>query len=478
MQSSLPQSTASQSTAPADAVHPSDITIRRSALVAAALSSFLTPFMASAVNIALPSIGQDLAIDAVLLSWVSLAYSLAAAIFLLPFGRIADIHGRRKVFLYGIAAYILTSALCGLATSPALLIPFRFLQGISGAMIFGTGVAILTSVFPPGERGRVLGLNTATVYVGLSVGPFLGGLLTQQLGWRSVFFVVVPLGAIVIAFAWFKLKGEWAEARGEQFDWPGATVFGIALMALMYGFSRLPAPSGTWLILASIAGVVAFVWWEMRAPSPILHIRLFTRNTVFIFSNLAALIDYSATSAVGFLLSLYLQYVKGFSPQQAGTILIAQPIVQAILSPLSGRLSDTIEPRIVASLGMSLTMSGLFLLTFLGPGTALWLILLNLVLLGLGFALFSSPNTNAIMGSVEKRFYGVTSAMVGTMRLIGNMLSMGIATLLLSLYVGRTPITAANSARFLQSTQITFAIFAVLCFFGILASLARGKAHR
>jgi len=434
--------------------------------------------MASSVNIALPSIGRELAIDAVLLSWVSLAYSLAAAMFLLPFGRTADIYGRRKVFMIGTVAYMSTSALCGLATSATMLIPLRFLQGVSGAMIFGTGVAILTSVFPPKERGRVLGLSTATVYVGSSAGPFLGGLLTQQLGWRSVFFVVVLLGAIVLSFTWLKLKGEWAEAKGERFDGPGAIVFGLSLAALMYGFSRLPAPSGGWLIAASVAGIAAFVWWEMRAPSPILHIRLFARNKVFIFSNLAALINYSATAAVSFLLSLYLQYVKGFSPQIAGTILVAQPIVQAILSPLSGRLSDTVEPRIVASLGMGLTMAGLLLLAFLGQGTALWLIVLNLALLGLGFALFSSPNTNAIMGSVEKRFYGVSSAMVGTMRLIGQMLSMGIATLLLSLHLGRSQITAANSALLVRSARVAFSVFVGLCFLGILASLARGRAHR
>jgi MFS family permease len=173
-----------------------------------------------------------------------------------------------------------------------------------------------------------------------------------------------------------------------------------------------------------------------------------------------------------------LQYVKGFSPQEAGAILIAQPIVQAIFSPLSGRLSDTIEPRTVASLGMGLTMAGLLLLAFLGQDTALWLIVLNLVLLGFGFALFSSPNTNAIMGSVEKRFYGVSSAMVGTMRLIGQILSMGIATLLISLYVGRSQITAESSGLFVQSARVTFTVFVGLCFLGILASLARGRAHR
>jgi EmrB/QacA subfamily drug resistance transporter len=456
----------------------SDHAIKRAALLAATLSSFLTPFMGSAVNIALPSIAEDLAMDVVLLGWVSLSYSLAAAMFLLPFGRIADIYGRRRIFVYGLLVYTAASLLCGLAVSSASLIVFRVLQGISGAMLFGTGMAILTSVYPPGERGRVLGFNAATVYVGLSVGPFLGGLLTQWLGWRSVFFATVPLGLIAVASVLWRLKGEWAEARGERFDWVGGSGFGLSLAALMYGLSLLPAMSGDGLVLVGVLGIAAFVVWETRAPSPVLNVRLFQRNTVFAFSNLAALINYSATSAVGFLLSLYLQVTKGLSPQDAGTILIAQPIVQAVFSPLSGWLSDRVEPRVLASTGMGFTVVGLLLLTALGQESALWFVVASLIFLGFGFALFSSPNTNAVMGSVEKRFYGVASAVLGTMRLIGQMLSVGVATLMVALYVGRTQITMESSARFLQSVRTTSIVFAALCTVGVVASLARGRAHR
>jgi MFS family permease len=204
---------------------------------------------------------------------------------------------------------------------------------------------------------------------------------------------------------------------------------------------------------------------------------LFRSNTVFVFSNLAALINYSATFAVSFLLSLYLQYIKGLSPQNAGLILVSQPIMQALFSPSAGRLSDRIESRIVASAGMALTVIGLLLLTLLNEETALVFIIVSLMLLGFGFALFSSPNTNAIMSSVEKRFYGVASATLGTMRLIGQTLSMGIAMLIFAIHIGKVQITPEYYAPFLTSTQTAFVVFAVLCFGGIFASLARGNVR-
>jgi MFS family permease len=206
-------------------------------------------------------------------------------------------------------------------------------------------------------------------------------------------------------------------------------------------------------------------------------VNLFRKNTVFAFSNLAALINYSATFAVGFLLSLYLQYIKGLAEQSAGFILVSQPVVMAVFSPFAGRLSDRIEPRLVASTGMALTAAGLFLLTFLNENTALGFIVAILVLLGLGFALFSSPNTNAVMSSVEKKFYGVASGTLGTMRLTGQMLSMGIAMLIFAVYVGEVQITAQYYPPFLSGIRAAFFIFAVLCFGGVFASLARGRAR-
>jgi len=452
-----------------------DAAVKRAVLVIATLTAFLTPFMASSINIALPAIERDFHIDAVLLAWVATSFLLPAAVFLLPFGRLADIHGRKRIFGWGIATYTAASFLCGLSPSILSLITFRVLQGVAGAMIFATGVAMLTSVFPVGERGRVLGLNVAAVYLGLSLGPPLGGLLTQSLGWRSLFLLNVPLGVIILALVLWSLKADWAEARGERFDLLGTLLYSLSLTMIMYGVPLLTARTGSWLVAMGLLGLVAFFRWEQRVEHPVLDVNLLRGNAVFTFSNLAALINYSATFAVTFLLSLYLQYTKGLGPRDAGLILVSQPLVMAAFSPIAGRLSDRIEPRTVASLGMAFTVLGLVLLAFLGEGTPLAFIVATLVILGFGFALFSSPNTNAVMSSVDRRLYGVASATLGTMRLSGQMLSMGIAMLVFALYVGRVRIGAANPASFLYSLKVAFAIFAILCFFGIFASLARGR---
>jgi EmrB/QacA subfamily drug resistance transporter len=457
--------------------NPSQNSVRMAALIAASLAAFLTPFMSSATNLALPSIGQEFSMNAVLLSWTQTSYLLAAAIFLVPFGRISDIYGRKKIFMWGIGLFTVASLLAALAPSAPILILSRVLQGIGSAAIFGTSVAILTSVFPPGERGRVLGINVAVTYTGLSVGPFLGGLLTENLGWRSIFYAMVPLGAIILAYTLRRLQGEWAEAQGEAFDVAGSVIYALALVALMYGLSLLPGWLGAGLIAAGVVGLGIFVAWELGSTAPVLDIHLFVHHRPFAFSNLAALINYSATSAVAFLLSLYLQYIKALTPQEAGLVLIAQPVIQASFSPVAGRLSDRIEPRIVASLGMACTAIGLGLLIVISATTPLWAIVARLLLLGFGFALFSSPNMNAIMGSVEKQFYGIASGMLATMRLIGQMLSQGITTLLFALYIGRVEITPELYPLFLASARTAFTIFAALCVGGIFASLSRGKIH-
>ena len=450
---------------------------KRVVLFVAVLSAFLTPFMGSAVNIALPAIGREFGMDAVLLSWVATSYILSAAMFLLPFGRLADIHGRKRLFTYGLWIYTLASFLSAVSGSAPLLIGSRVLQGVGGAMIFGTGTAILTSVFPAGERGRVLGMTATVVYLGLSLGPFVGGFLTQHFGWRSIFLVNVPLGLIPWILVAWKLKGEWAGARGESFDWVGSVLCSLSLVTGIYGFSLVPAGMGISLILLGALGIWMFARWEMKVENPILDMNLFRNNTVFAFSNLAALIHYSATFAVGFLMSLYLQYVKALSPQSAGLVLVSQPLVMAFFSPWAGRLSDRIEPRIVSSAGMAVTALGLLLLVPLREKTSLEFIVAGLFFLGLGFAFFSSPNTNAVMSSVEYRFYGVASATLGTMRLSGQVVSMGIAMLIFALHIGKVRITPEYFQPFLTGLRTAFGVFAVLCFFGVFASLARGKVR-
>jgi len=455
--------------------HTSSNTNKGVALLVSTIAAFLTSFMGSSLNIALPTIGRDFALDAVMLGWVPASFMLAAAMFLVPFGRLADIYGRKRIFTLGTIIYTVSSLLLAIAPSAILLIFFRVLQGIGSAMIFGNGVAIVTSVFPSGERGRALGINVAATFIGLSLGPSLGGFLTQHFGWRSVFLATVPLGLVAIAATSWKLRGKLAEAEGEKFDLTGSIIYGLTLVAIMSGFSLLPAVLGVWLISIGSLGILAFIKWEIKTKSPVLDMSLFKNNTVFSFSILAALINHCAAFAVGFLASLYLQYIKGFSPGHAGLILISQPIVMAMLAPSAGRLSDRIEPRLLASAGMALTTIALILFIFLDQDTGLGFIVLSLVILGLGLALFSSPNTNAAMSSVDKKFYGVASGTLATMRLIGQVLSMGIVMMLFALNIGRVQITPEYYSSFLESFRTAFIIFAVLCFGGIFASLARGK---
>ncbi len=446
-------------------------------LLIATLSSFLTPFTSSSVNIALPSIGGELHLNAVELSWVATAYLLAAAVFLVPFGRIADIYGRKRNFAIGITIDAVASILCATSHSGTALIIFRAMQGLGGAMIFGTGIAILTSVFPAKERGRVLGINVASTYIGLSIGPLIGGLLTEHLGWRSIFFLNALIGIVVITAVLWKLKGEWADAKGEKFDFTGSILYSLGLVSIMYGFSELPNLLAGGLILAGIIIIAAFTRWELRQKQPVFNIGLFRNNNVFAFSNLAALINYSATFAVGFLLSLYLQYIKGFTAENAGLILIAQPVLMALCSPIAGSLSDRIEPRLISSIGMTLTTVGLILLAFLGNNSSITFIIVSLVILGIGFGLFSSPNTNAVMGSVDRKFYGTASGMLGTMRVLGQTFSLGMAMILFAVLIGKVQITPEYYPFFLKGMRIAFVISAVFCFGGIFASAARGKTH-
>ena len=454
-----------------------DAETKQAALLIAVLASFLTPFMVSSVNVALPAMGRELGMNAVLLSWVPTSYLLAAAMFLVPFGRIADIYGRKRIFSAGIIVYTIASGLIALTSTSAALLTLRVVQGFGSAMIFGTGIAIVTSVFPPAERGRVLGINVSAVYVGLALGPFIGGFLTQQFGWRSIFLANVPAGLATIYFVARRLKGEWAEAKGERFDLGGALLYAVSLVVVMYGLTLLPDRSGVLLVLFGLFWIGAFIFWELKAASPLLDMRLFTSNVTFSMSNIAALINYSATFAVTFLISLYLQYIKGFTPREAGLVLIAQPIVMASFSPLAGRLSDKIEPRVVASIGMGFTALGLALFALLDGQSSLEFIIMNLLVIGFGFALFSSPNTNAVMGSIDRRHYGVGSAMLGTMRLTGQMLSMGLVMVIFALNIGRVQITPEYYPLFLKSAKTTFLLSAVLCTAGIFASLTRGKVH-
>ncbi|MFH0895201.1 MAG: MFS transporter [Bacteroidota bacterium] len=432
--------------------------------------------MGSSVNVALPAISAEFKIDAVMLNWIATSYLLASAIFLVPLGKLADMIGRKKVFISGLIVFTLFTLLSSFAVNVEMLIAFRVVQGIGSAMIFGTGMAIVTSVFPPKERGKALGINVAAVYLALSLGPLFGGVLTDWLGWHSIFLFAVIPGSVAIIISVIMLKGEWKDSHGQKFDFIGSILYMIAMVSLIYGLSKLTTPLGIIFAVSGLVLLFIFILYERKTAFPVIPISLFTTNKAFAFSNLTALINYSATFAITFLLSLYLQYIDALSARDAGLVLVIQPIVMTIFSPLAGILSDRINPGHVATAGMIVTIAGLCGIFFLDAETSRAYIIACLLVFGMGFALFSSPNTNAIMSSVERKDFGLASSMVGTMRLTGQMFSMSVCMVVFSSVIGPRQITKEVYPEFLQSLQIIFGIFIVLCVLGTFASHIRGKS--
>ncbi|HPM61861.1 MAG TPA: MFS transporter, partial [Methanoregulaceae archaeon] len=421
-------------------------------------------------NLALPLIGEEFAIDAIMLSWIPAAYLLSSAIFLLPAGMLGDIIGRAKVFSTGTLVYTFASLLAFFTPSASLLLACRFLQGIGGAMLYSTAIAIIAELYPPGERGRAVGINVMAVYGGMTLGPFIGGILTQLFGWRSIFFITVLLGCIVLLYV-RRIPQILNENRRETFDYQGAILSAVALILFFIGTSRIPNTDAFICILLSGLTFLIFYRVETGKISPLFPITLLSSNRTFSFSNLAALINYSATFAVTFLLSLYLQIVRGMSPATAGSILLIQPFIQMVIAPVAGRLSDRTDTSRLASIGLFTSSAGLLGLAFLNVNTPLPWVILFLILLGCGLGLFSTPNTTVVMGSVEKSQYGIASSFLATMRSTGMMLSMGIVMIVFSMLLGSTSITPELSQGFLASMQIIFVVFFVLTILGALISL-------
>lgn len=443
------------------------------ALFVICLASSLVPFMGSALNLALPYINKTLSLDVVTSGWIPAAYMLSTAVFQVPFARIADMVGRRKIFIGGVIVFTLFSFLSGIASSGGILIAYRFFSGIGSAMMFGTSMAILTSLVPPAKRGWAFGINTSAVYTSLALGPLLGGLLTQYLGWRSIFFVAGAIGIVVIAGTILVIKKEWKEAAGSKFDKWGSLLYTGGLFVLIYGFSTLPSILSFSLIAQGLFILYCFALYERNYAFPVFNMTLLLHNRVFRLSSISALINYSATFAVGFMLSLYLQDVRGLAPREAGLILISQSVVMAVTSVVSGRLADKMSASLLATSGMAITAVGLVGLCFLTESTSFFVIVILLMLLGLGFGIFSTPNMTIIMGSVDKAYYSMASATTGTMRLTGQAFSMGIALMAISIQMGNVQLSEAVHTQMLHSMRIVFIICSILSALGVYMSSVR-----
>jgi MFS family permease len=404
-----------------------------------------------------------------------MSYLLATYVFLVPFGKISDRLGRVKMFLYSNILFALSALFCAFSFSSEMLIIGRLFQGIAAAGIFATNMAIVISAFEPHERGKMIGLNVMAVYVGLSISPVLGGILTSSWGWRSLFFINAGAVLLIIFLVITKIKAEWIVPSNAKFDFKGTLIYMVSISGLMYGFSHLPSTEAILLTLSGIVGIIIFVKYELKYPNPVFEMQLLFKNKLFAFSNLSAFINYAATFAITFVLSLYLQYVKGLSPKDAGLILIAQPVVMAIVASFSGKLSDTKDPRILASLGMGISAAGLLMLSFVSKDTNYSYIIISLLVLGFGFGMFSSPNTNSIMSSVEKRFLGLASATVATMRTTGMMFSMAVAALSVHVFLGDAKINDGNMHSFMLSMKAVIIAFTFLCIIGVFTSLVGRK---
>jgi EmrB/QacA subfamily drug resistance transporter len=465
---------------------------RRWALLAlTCVGAFMAPLDGSIVAVALPRMGPELHLSFAASMWVQAAYLLAMAILLIPLGRLADEGDRLRYYLAGIAIFTLGSLAAAMSVDAATLVLSRVVQGTGAALLFATSTAIVTSVFPGRERGRALGINVMAVYLGLSVGPPLGGLLVDHLSWPWIFLVNLPVGAGALAWGWHLLPPRVKAPKRPVPDLWGTALLGTFLLCLIIPLTFSTqwgwgAPA-VWVLLG-LAPVVlaAFIQVEARAAVPLVDLDLLRHNRLFAAANLAALLNYCALFGISVLTAIQLQLVLGHPARVTGWIMLGQPLVQAALSPASGRLSDRIGSRTLATSGMVIVATGMVLLAFTGRHASIAEVVAALALVGLGMAAFSAPNTSAIMGSVERSQLSVASAFLATMRVTGQSLSLGV---LGSIAAGRLGpggwalllrhgggIAVADAyARGYQAAMLTGAFLALM---GAWASLTRGAGKQ
>ncbi|MEP6508264.1 MAG: MFS transporter [Gemmatimonadales bacterium] len=400
-------------------------------LITIGVGTFMSALDGSIVNTLLPVISSDLHATVSGIEWVSTVYLLVVSSLLLGFGRAGDIYGNKKMYVAGFIVFVAGSALCGLAPSARALVALRGLQAIGAAMLFANAPAILTKSFPPQQRGRALGALGTFTYLGLTVGPSLGGWLSGTFGWRSVFYINVPVGAVAISLALWFIAHDRPEGTKEPFDFKGAILFMVGLVALLAALNEGHAMG--WMdariigmFVASFVTFVTFVYVELHTRSPMLDLSLF-RGLVFSSTTLSALLNYSSVFCVLFALPFLLIQGRGLTAQHAGLILTAQPIVMAIMAPISGTLSDKIGSRIPATLGMLILTAGILLLAATIQMSNLLAVAAALGVIGLGVGLFVSPNNSALMGAAPRQRQGIAAGVLATARNLGMVLGIGLS---------------------------------------------------
>ncbi|MDR2352060.1 MAG: MFS transporter [Deltaproteobacteria bacterium] len=458
-----------------DLEDPKKIRQRRLVLWAAITSNLFGNMTFSGVNIAIPSIQADLSLSAVEVGWFFLSLMLTMAAGSVPIARLSEIVGRRKVSLCGLVIAIIGSLGSALSTTLVLMLITRALTGLGLVAIFLSTTTMVTEIYPKKERGKVLGITIGAVYISLSVGPLIAGFMVTHFGWES-FFWFVAVSLIPSAILIFFVNEEKNLEVSAKLSKPVALLWVVGIALGFWGFASLGQPGFFPLLLLGIALVGLFVSMNMQSDSPLLDISLFSQSRRFSFSSVAAYISYFASFSTTPLLSMYFQYILDFSPAKAGLVMVFQPLVQASITPISGRLSDRYDQGIIASLGLGVISVGMFIfMIFLGTNTPLSILILGMCICGAGFAIFSAPNTNAIMSSVPPNRLAQASGVIVVTRLTGQITSIALTTLIFSQVIGRGVLNPAQYPSFINSLKILFGIFAPVCLIGVLASLVRGK---
>jgi EmrB/QacA subfamily drug resistance transporter len=457
-------------------------------LSSVSLGSLMATLDGSIVNIALPAIQNEFRVDLTTVEWVVVAYLLVVGSLLLPFGRLGEVLTFKRVYLVGFAVFTLASILCGSSPNMSALVAFRVVQGVGAAMIMAMGPAIVARTFPATERGRALGLNAVSVSIGLSLGPALGGILTQVATWRAIFLINAPIGLLAILWAARVLPAE-TPGKGQAFDVRGAALSGVALFALLLALSDgqewgWTSPAIVGLIVAFIVLGAAFVAAERRSMQPMIDLALF-RIRPFSAGLVSVVVAFAGLFTATFLLPFLLQQGRGFSPIEAGLLLTPVPLTMALVAPLSGAASDRFGPRILASAGMAVMAVGFLSLTQLPVDFSLPDLVWRLVLLGLGQGMFMSPNSSAVLGSVPRPRVGTASGTLAQMRVNGQALGIALSGAVVATRLpvhltelgGGAPTAALRNAALAGAIHDAFVVAAAVCSLGIVASLVRGSTR-
>jgi MFS family permease len=439
------------------------------------ITSFFAVFLSNGIIIGVPAIAQDFAMNNVIQNWVPTIFFLVVAVFTVPAGQISGKFGVKKSLLAGIIVYLIGSIGAVLSFSTESFLVFRIMQGAGVAFLNVSAMAMVVHAVAPKNRGKALGFTVTGVYLATSLSPVICGFLVHNLGWRSMFYLVIPFLVLCIILMITKIPQEWKTYQDDKIDKVGSILYGIGILFFIYGFTSLITTPGKILTVLGIILLVIFGAYELRQKSPVFNMNLF-KNKKFTSSNIAALCSYIAVMVVTTILNYHFQYVRGWDAQMSGMILIITPIIMAIMAPNAGKLSDKIHPQKLAALGMGIATVALLILTFLTGKTPLYMVIIAMILQGIGMGLFSSPNMNAIMSSVPPKDAPTASASQATMRTIGQTMSLGLLTLVFAWIMGSLELAPQYAGMIVQASQIICGICTAACLLAIFASLVGVKS--